>query len=91
MTGVCKYVLIYCNCKLILNVLYLVNIYVAVVTYTHMIHKKDNTHKFGWSLSMYDTGVRDSWRASFVLDESVVKINLLANRSTHWPVGDHQV
>ena len=53
-----------------------------------MICNKDNTEKCGWSLS---TGVKGKYlsggSAIFVLDEWVVKIDLLANGSTHWPVG----
>ena len=103
MTVVCKYVLIDCNCKIILNVLYLVIIYVAVVTiYSYMIHNKDNTQKFGWSLSMYDTGVRDSWRVGqqglFLMnrslkltywptDQPIGQKVTYSPSLTHWPIG----
>ena len=47
-----------------------------------MICNKENTEKCGVEGKYLACG-----SAIFVLDECVVKIDLLANRSTHWPVG----
>ena len=41
-----------------------------------------------WMESQYGRGrYLAGGSENFVLDEWVVKIDLLANRSTHWPVG----
>ena len=52
----------------------------------YMMSNQDNTQKWGRGLS---TGVEGSWRVGqqflFLMNECVVKIDLLANRLTRWP------
>ena len=51
-----------------------------------MICNKDNTQKYD-GVSVRTWKVLAGGSEIFLLDEWVVKIDLLANRSTHWPVG----
>ncbi len=53
----------------------------------YMICNKDSSEICGRNLSTGVEGNLAGGSVIFVLDEWVAKIDLLANRSTHWPVG----
>ncbi len=83
-------VLIYCNHNLFQNHTIIPSLFGDCLNSSgdiYMICSKDHIQKFGMESLYGHEKFLAGWSAMFVLGEWVVKIDLLANRSTHWPVG----